>query len=225
MRRVSPRRYIALHTSQQGARSASLHGRNMDDKHERRKWNLIARDLSRLHRRKSSRKRKKEREREKKMRRHRNAMRRKSRVNASRADRFAIQSDFATSRTYVTTNRTDEETGRTRGEREVLKGAVLRLSSAQWVDFFYSEEGGYLRPRSRLYWPPYLLRFAASSVISGIQLANTAYTPTIIRCRQNRPLALIVVFFFLLFFFFFSFVSSCRAFSPFFRREAPRERR
>lgn len=47
---------------------------------------------------------------------------------------------------------------------------------------------GYLRPRSRLYWPPYLQRFAASSVISGIQLANTAYTPTIIRCRQNRAL-------------------------------------
>lgn len=40
---------------------------------------------------------------------------------------------------------------------------------------------GYLRPRSRLYWPPYLQRFAASSVISGIQLANTAYT-------HNHPL-------------------------------------
>jgi len=26
-------------------------------------------------------------------------------------------------------------------------------------------------------------------LISGIQLANTAYTPTIIRCRQNRPLS------------------------------------
>lgn len=33
----------------------------------------------------------------------------------------------------------------------------------------------YLRPRSRLYAPPYLHRFPASSVISGIQLANTAY--------------------------------------------------
>lgn len=60
---------------------------------------------------------------------------------------------------------------------------------------------GYLRPRSRLYWPPYLQRFAASSVISGIQLANTAYTPTIIRCRQNRPLTWIFLY---LFFFSFS---------------------
>lgn len=34
---------------------------------------------------------------------------------------------------------------------------------------------GYLRRTSLLYRPPYLLRCAASSVISGIQLANTAY--------------------------------------------------
>lgn len=61
---------------------------------------------------------------------------------------------------------------------------------------------GYLRPRSRLYWPPYLQRFAASSVISGIQLANTAYTPTIIRCRQNRALAWVSCF--ILFFFFYN---------------------
>lgn len=34
---------------------------------------------------------------------------------------------------------------------------------------------GYLRRTSLLYRPPYLFRCAASSVISGIQLANTAY--------------------------------------------------
>lgn len=88
---------------------------------------------------------------------------------------LAIQSDFATSRIYVTT-------GTTRGEEANFKGLFYG-----WLP---RRSGflGYLRPRSRLYWPPYLQRFAASSVISGIQLANTAYTPTIIRCRQNRPL-------------------------------------
>lgn len=42
---------------------------------------------------------------------------------------------------------------------------------------------GYLRRTSLLYRPPYLLRCAASSVISGIQLANTAYT----ELRVSRP--------------------------------------
>lgn len=45
-------------------------------------------------------------------------------------------------------------------------------------------ERGYLRRTSLLYRPPYLFRCAASSVISGIQLANTAYDT---QTRETRP--------------------------------------
>jgi hypothetical protein len=48
----------------------------------------------------------------------------------------------------------------------------------------------YLRPRSRLYCPPYLHRFPASSVISGIQLANTAYTGYKNQQTTNQTLSL-----------------------------------
>ena len=48
----------------------------------------------------------------------------------------------------------------------------------------------YLRPRSRLYCPPYLHRFPASSVISGIQLANTAYIGYKNQQTTNQTLSL-----------------------------------
>jgi hypothetical protein len=48
----------------------------------------------------------------------------------------------------------------------------------------------YLRPRSRLYCPPYLHRFPASSVISGIQLANTAYIGYKNQQTTNQALSL-----------------------------------
>lgn len=128
----------------------------------------------------------------------------RARMNTLRLDRFAIQSDFATfSYQYKllmdnTGDRFSSDSGTS------LKGDCLMAgaSTRKWIIL------GYLRPRSRLYWPPYLLRFAASSVISGIQLANTAYTPTIIRCRQNRPLAWIFLLFFLFLSFAFLFVLS-----------------
>ena len=104
----------------------------------------------------------------------------------SERSHFAIQMVFAPPRNYVTT-------------RITVQGLVSR--GVFLAGFHVGGYLGYLRPRSRLYWPPYLQRFAASSVISGIQLANTAYTPTIIRCRQNRALAW--VFCFISFFFFF----------------------
>ena len=47
-----------------------------------------------------------------------------------------------------------------------------------------------LRPRSRLYCPPYLHRFPASSVISGIQLANTAYIGYKNQQTTNQTLSL-----------------------------------
>ncbi|CAG2053676.1 unnamed protein product [Timema podura] len=65
--------------------------------------------------------------------------------------------------------------------REAVKCISTRISypASELARKIYSTNV-YLR-RSRLYCPPYLQRFPASSVISGIQLANTAYW------RGNQP--------------------------------------